>query len=239
MPLLDHFHEPVPIARRWESFHSYFAVALGAYLNRTLPERFFAAVQMHPGAEVEADVAEFDVGPAVPANGAAGGVGVMTYTPPAVTGEFPVEFPDDFEVPILDSERENRLVAVIELISEGNKDRPEKRRAFANKSAAYLQRGIGVVVFDPIYPRRFNLHNALIDTLNQPANLHMLSDAVMYTVSYRPVRSPAGGRVEFWAHRLEIGQPLPTVPLALKGWGFAPLDLEEAYSEARQNCRLV
>jgi hypothetical protein len=239
MPLLDHFREPVPIARRWESFHSYFAVAIGAYLNRTLPDRFFAAVQMHPGSGVEADVAEFDVGAPAPANGAAGGVDVQTYAPPTATGAFPVAFPDDFEVPVLDSGRENRLVAVVELISEGNKDRPDKRRGFAAKCAAYLQRGIGVVIFDPIYPRRFNLHNALIDLLDHPPQLRMAADVVTYAVGYRPAREPAGGRVEFWAHALEIGQPLPTLPLALKGWGFAPLELEEAYTEARQNCRLA
>jgi hypothetical protein len=239
MPLLDHFREPVPIARKWESFHSYFAVAIGAYLNRTLPDRFFAAVQMHPGTGVEADVAEFDTAPSAPTNGPGGGVGLLTYAAPAVTGEFPIAFPDDFEVPVLDGGRENRLVAVVELVSEGNKDRPDKRQAFATKCNAYLQRGVGVVVFDPIYPRRFNLHNTLVDTLGHPPGLRMPDDAVMYAVGYRPARAPAGGRVEFWTHRLEVGQPLPTVPLALKGWGFAPLDLEQAYTAARQDCRLL
>src|SRR5579871_5190971 len=110
MPLLDHFREPIPLGRKWESFHSYFAVAIGAHLNRALPDRFFAAVQMHPGAGVEADVAEFDLGPDSGANGAAGGVGLATYAVPAVTGEFPISFPDDFEVPVFDAGRENRLV---------------------------------------------------------------------------------------------------------------------------------
>jgi hypothetical protein len=238
MPLLDHFREPVPIARKWESFHSYFAVAIGAYLNRTFPDRFLAAVQMHPGSGVEADVAEFDIGPAVPVNGPVGGVGLLTYAPPAATGEFSIAFPDDFEVPVLDSQRENRLVAVVELVSEGNKDRPEKRQAFAAKCATYLHRGIGVVVFDPIYPRRFNLHNTLIDALGQPPQLWMPDEALMYAAGYRPARAATGGRVEFWTHRLEIGEPLSTLPLALKGWGFAPLDLEEAYTAARQDCRL-
>jgi hypothetical protein len=29
MPLLDHFTPPIPVRKRWQSFHSYWAVAIG------------------------------------------------------------------------------------------------------------------------------------------------------------------------------------------------------------------
>ena len=41
-----------------------------------------------------------------------------------------------------------RLVAVGRARQPRNKDRPESRRAFAAKSAAYLQRGVGLIVLD-------------------------------------------------------------------------------------------
>ena len=40
------------------------------------------------------------------------------------------------------------MVAAIELVSPGNKDREETRSAFAAKCAGYLQAGIGLVVID-------------------------------------------------------------------------------------------
>ena len=38
------------------------------------------------------------------------------------------------------------LVAAIELVSPGNKDRPEARLAFAAKCVSYLTRGVGLIV---------------------------------------------------------------------------------------------
>jgi len=44
-------------------------------------------------------------------------------------------------------------VAAIELVSPGNKDRPETCRLFAAKCVAYLTRGIGLVVIDIVTER--------------------------------------------------------------------------------------
>ena len=74
----------------------------------------------------------------------------------------PGVFPDDFEVRVFSSRGGNRLVAAIELISPGNKDRAEERRAFAAKCAAYLQQGVSLVIVDVITERRANLHNDII-----------------------------------------------------------------------------
>ena len=61
MPLLDHFHPPL-LNRlpSWESFHSFWAVAIAEHLNQLLPRRYIATVTTHLGSEVEADVAEFE-----------------------------------------------------------------------------------------------------------------------------------------------------------------------------------
>ncbi|MBX9584176.1 MAG: DUF4058 family protein [Gemmataceae bacterium] len=238
MPLLDHFTEPVPLPREWESFHSYFAVAIGRHLNATLPDRFVAAVQFHSSSRVESDVAEFDRGPEPAANGSGGGTATLTKTaaPPA-TGVFPAVFPDDIEVRLLDERREGRLVAVVELVSESNKDRPESRAGFAGKCAAYLQRGVGVVIFDPVHVRRFNLHDELMDLLRRPPDDRMPADTPTCCTAYQPEAGPAGNQVRYWAHRLAVGSPLPAIPLALKGWGAVILDLEALYTEACRDGR--
>jgi len=48
----------------------------------------------------------------------------------------PAIFPDSIEIHILNSEAGPKLVAAIELVSPGNKDRPETRRAFATECTA-------------------------------------------------------------------------------------------------------
>ncbi len=97
MPLLDHFNPPLHPVHSWESFHARWATALADMLDRTLPGRFFAEVQVQLGTQIEADVAEFDTAPAEATNGA-GGVGVQTWAPPAAALSVPLLFPDDIEV---------------------------------------------------------------------------------------------------------------------------------------------
>src|SRR5205085_725706 len=62
----------------------------------------------------------------------------------------PAVFPDDIEVQVFATTAGATLVAAIELVSPGNKDREEARRAFAAKCAGYLTRGVGLVVVDVV-----------------------------------------------------------------------------------------
>src|SRR5579871_4116483 len=135
MPLLDHFHPPLAPLHSWESFHGRWANAIADALDRTLPGRFFAEVQVHWGSQIEADVAEFEWSAAQEgANGAGGGVGVQTWAPPAATQTVSIDFPDEVEVHVFDLRGGGkRLAGVIELISPGNRDTPENRRTFAGK----------------------------------------------------------------------------------------------------------
>jgi Protein of unknown function (DUF4058) len=239
MPLLDHFHPPLHPTRHWESFHSRWATAIADALDRTLPPRYFAEVQIHLGSRIEADVAEFESASlAVAANGSAGGVGVQTWAPPAPPLVMPAVFPDDFEIQLRDNEDDARLVAVIELISPGNKDRSETRRAFAAKCAAYLQRGIGLIIVDIVTSRAGNLHNDLIQTLGQDSAFLLAAAPALYAVAYHPTRRNEVNLIEMWPSDLGVGANLPLLPLSLRGSGFIPLDLEATYTDARQRSRL-
>jgi len=73
----------------------------------------------------------------------------------------PALFPDEIEVHVFRRSGGTTLVAAIELISPGNKDRAEARRAFAAKCASYLQQGIGLVIVDIVTERQANLHDEL------------------------------------------------------------------------------
>lgn len=237
MPLLDHFRAPLHPRHPWESFHGSWCNGMMRQLNQMLAPRYFSAFQVHLGSRVEADVAEFrregaDV--AVLGNGH-GSAAVATWAPPAVTQTMNAEFPDDIEVQVIDTRDGSVLAAVIELVSPRNKDRSEARLAFAVKCAAYLQKGLGVLVVDIVSTRQANLHDQLLALLGQPG---VASSPLMYAAAYRPVRRDGQNLIDVWLAALTLGKELPTMPLALRGESCVPVDLEASYTRAREDSAL-
>jgi hypothetical protein len=240
MPLLDHFHPPLSEKRHWESFHASWATQIMAMLNRdVLPPGYFAETQVHVGSRVEVDVASFEEARLSSGREEPRNVAVAMWAPPAAAVVIPAVFPDEIEIQVYSTATGATLVAGIELVSPGNKDRPDARRAFAAKCAAYLQMGVGLVIADIVTGRQANLHHELMRLLGQDQTAGLVLDSSLYTVAYRPFRrEPQGDQIEIWPTSLQVGQPLPIVPLALRGASVVPLDLEASYSEAREQSRL-
>jgi hypothetical protein len=241
VPLLDHFQPPLSERRPWESFHTTWASALADALNHNLlPPGYIALEHIHPGAALEIDVATFtDATADVPANGAGGtATAAQVWTPATAPMVFPVSFPPSATIKILSTEGGRTLVAAIELVSPGNKDRPAKRRLFAAKCATYLSRGVGLVIIDVVTSRPGNLHNELADVLGLDAAFRMPASQSLYSVAYRPLRIEGEGRIELWPNPLAISQALPTVPLSLGAELCVALDVEAAYAEACRRRRV-
>jgi hypothetical protein len=240
MPLLDHFHAPTHPSRPWESFHSRWANSIADALQQILPPRYVSEIQIHLGSSVEADVAEFER-PAEPGEASTngpGGVALQTWAPPAPPLTMPADFPDEIEVQVRDMLDDARLVAVVELVSPRNKDRNDARRGFAGKCAAYLQKGIGLIVADIVTARRANLHNELIRLLDAGDQYLLSADVSLYAVAYRPARRGTDNQIDLWTASLEVGGTLPLLPLALRGTRAVPVDLEKSYTDARERSRL-
>ena len=166
MPLLDHFHPPLLGQRHWEGFHGWWAAAIAGRLNdNLLPPEYFAEFQVTLGTRIEVDVATFnqEAAPDAPRpNGVRTAIQTHVWTPPRPVAVFPAVFPEDIEVRVFSSTTGPTLVAAIELVSPGNKDRDETRRAFAAKCATYLQQGIGLLIVDIVTSRHANLHDDLM-----------------------------------------------------------------------------
>jgi hypothetical protein len=240
MPLLDHFHAPLAPRRHWESFHVNWAGAIADALNEDLlPEGYFAEEHAQLGPWVEIDVATFaDPGPAGHRIGGTATLPPRLWVPPAPVMVAPTVFPDAFEVLVFESEGGARLVAAIELISPGNKDRVAHRQAFAIKCASYLCRGISLIVIDIVTSRRANLHNEIMQLLGHGEALAMPAEAILYGVAYRPIVRDGHEQIEMWSATLGIGEPLPVLPLALDAEVALPIDLEATYTAACQRRRL-
>jgi len=243
MPLLDHFHAPIFPRHSWEAFHSNWATRLADALNdRWLPPDYYAEEHTHSGARLEIDVATYEEtrDASLPStNGPPGTtVAAPVWSPPRAQRTMPAVFPDTFEVRVFSTLAGSALVAAIELISPGNKDRVEQRLAFASKCASYLQQGISLVLIDVVTNRRANLHNETMRLLQAAADLDMPAEAELYTVAYRPVRREDKPEIDLWFAPCLVGAELPTMPLRLTADLFVPVEFEPAYEEARRHRRL-
>jgi Protein of unknown function (DUF4058) len=241
MPLRDHFHPPLSTERRWESFHAAWLGSLADALNRDLPPGYFAEEQTHAGASVEIDVGTFEGDAArtgVPVNGSVATLPAQVWSPPQAAFTLPAIFADDFEVRVIDARSGPRLVAAIELVSPGNKDRADARRAFVTKCASYLHQGIHVLVIDIVTERHANLHNALLDMLQAPPTLRQPDAVQLYATAYRPLRRQEREEIDVWPEALAVEAALPVLPLALSGEYCLPIDLEATYTDALRRRRL-
>lgn len=236
MPLRDHFRPPVSTRVSWEEIHGMWPARIVMQLRTVLPKGYVAGPKTHAGSQVEIDVATFEQDDAPRLHNSPGTAedATASWAPPEPTVAVETEVPDydEYEVRIYDAERGRQLVAAIELVSPGNKDRPEKRNAFIGKCAALLQKGVAVSIVDVVTPRQFNLYAELLQFLGQ--NDPTLGEPLpnLYATSCRWRLQDKRMLLQTWSYALTLGQPLPTLPLWLTGKLAVPLDLEQSYEQA-------
>src|SRR5438046_1692199 len=237
MPLRDHFRPPLDELRHWEGFYATWPVMIVALLRRKLPRRYFAEPRVHSGSSAEIDVATFEgegVLTAGDGNGNSGGVATAVWAPPRPTLAVATDLPaqDVYEVLVYDEKRHCRLVAAVEIVSPANKDRPEHRRAFVAKCAGLLRERVSVVVVDVVTTRTQNLYEELLDLIGQSDPSLSLEPPPLYATACRLTRRADEWVLEAWAHAVDVGRPLPTLPLWLADDLAVPLELEESYVQS-------
>jgi hypothetical protein len=242
MPLFDHFHPPLHPYHHWESFHSNWATRIADGIAAVLPPEFQVEEHTHAGPGFEIDVATYE-GAAPLQSGAGTAVlaprAAPAYAPPVPDAVLPAAFPDTFEVRVFSTTAGLTLVAVIELVSPGNKDRQAERRAFVAKCASYLAQGVSLIVVDVVTSRQANLHNDLMRLMEASPELDFPDGVTLYAAAYRPVRRGEREEIDLWRRPLAVGAPLPTLPLRLTGELFVAVDFEAAYLEACRRRRLA
>lgn len=219
MPLIDHFHPPLDGRRHWQSFFHAWTCSIADSLNRSLPSKCFAEVFVSRNLRSDA--------------GAGSSTQTALSTPTLV---LPAIFPPEFAVNVFETSGGPNLVAAIGLVTPANKDRPENRQAFAVKCAAYLQRGMGVIVMDVVTSRKSRPLNDLL-TLLHPT-LPPVEAGDLTAVSYRPIRVGESETIELRVSTLTLGEPLPQLPLGLNSGLTVGVDFETCYQEARERSRL-
>jgi hypothetical protein len=241
MPLRDHFRPPVDDLRPWEALHATWPVMIVAALRPRLPKRYYALPRVHSGMSAEIDVStyereendSFEGG----ANGSGGGVAAAVWAPARPRLHVATSLPaqDLYEVEIYDRKRHSRLVAAVEIVSPGNKDRPEARSAFATKCAALLKDRVSVIIVDVVTTRSKSLYEELL-TLIGHSDAEAAGPEGLYSVACRVTKSANEWAFETWPQPLEVGRPLPIMPLWLADNLAVPLELESTYE---QSCSII
>jgi hypothetical protein len=236
MPLRDHFRSPVNDYSSWEELHGMWPAVIVQQLKAKLPAGFVAVPRVHFGSQAEIDVAAFERGGGAAGRDAGdGGTATAVWAPaePSVAVETELPDYDEYEVRVRTADRHRRLVAAVEIVSPGNKDRPEKRNAFVAKCAALLQQGVAVSVVDLVTVRQFNLYAELLALIGHADPTLGDPPPATYAASCRWVRRGEPAVLEAWSYPLAVGSPLPTaLPIWLTPTRAVPLDLEASYEKA-------
>lgn len=122
-----------------------------------------------------------------------------------------------------------RVVAIIELVSPGNKDSRNAIRSFVEKAAEILNQGIHLVVVDlfPPTPRDpQGIHKAIWDEFGEMP-FDFLPDKPLTVASYIGGDLPTA-----YVESVGLGDPLPSIPLFLTEYDYEPCPLEATYMEA-------
>lgn len=236
MPLRDHFHPPLSKRKNWEGFHGQWPGTIVRTLNQQLPARFEAEPSVHVGSEIEVDVAAYDQRNTGNLGLDRNGDTEFALGLPSLAVETELVTESEYEVRIIDVERDSRLVATIEIISPSNKDRPESRQIFAAKCQSLLKKGVSVSVVDLVTSKDFNLYSDLLALVGERDATLGPEPPATYAAACRWV--PRGRRhvLEAWSHALAVGRALPTLPIWLTEDFHVPLDLEASYEET---CRVL
>ena len=166
---------------------------------------------------------------------------MATWAPPRPTLTVDAVIPDEYEyaVHVYDHRRGRKLVAAVEIVSPANKDRAESRRAFVVKCAALLQQSVCVSIVDLITTRSFNLYTDLLAMIDRTDPAFAPDPPPVYAVTCRGRRIGDMTRLETWAYPLQLGDPLPDLPVWLTETLAIDLDLEAAYEETCRVLRIV
>ena len=220
----------------FHDFHVAWIPELRTALNGgLLPEGFYALAEQHAGRSI-ADVLTLHASPAPlepsPLPPLTGGTAVAE-APPQVRRRQTVE-------PAALARRRSlairhvsghRLVAIVEIVSPANKDRPRTVEEFTAKAVDALDVGIHLLLVDLLPPGPYDpqgMHGRVYQRLEQSDEPYDLPAGEPLTLaSYA-----AGPQIEVYLEHLAVGAILPEMPLFLRQDRYINVPLEATYQEA-------
>jgi hypothetical protein len=215
-------------SNRFHDFHQSWTIAIRNELNAgKLPSGYFAMVEQRAGGP-EADVIALEL--TAPAGVAPGGVAVDLQAPKArfVTRAETAGY----------ARRANRItirhpdgdvVAIVEIVSPGNKDSRHAIRSFTRKAVELLQAGVHLLVVDLFPPSRRDpqgIHKVIWDRVRDEP-FTMPPDKPLTLAAYA-----AGTETVAYVEPVAVGDSLPDMPLFFAEKRYVQCPLETTYQTA-------
>ncbi len=119
-----------------------------------------------------------------------------------------------------------QIVAVVEIVSPGNKASPDELRAFVEKASRLIERGIHLLVVDLFPPTKrdpFGIHKAIWDEFVE-VDFELPAVKQLLLVAYN-----AGPPPTAYVEPIALGDPLPKMPLFLECETYVQAPLEASY----------
>jgi len=209
-------------------FHQCWVVAIGNALNGgLLPPGYMALAEQVTGRPIP-DVVTLQA--REPKEGPEGGIAVATAPPTArlIAKIEKVNYAKRADRVVIRHGR-GKVVAIIEILSPGNKESRAALRSFVEKAADILNQGVNLLVVDLFPPTSRDpqgIHKAIWDELgDQP--FVAPPDKPLIVASY------IGGDIPTaYVESVGIGDELPSLPIFLSETRYIPAPLEATYQEA-------
>lgn len=132
---------------------------------------------------------------------------------------------------IRDSEGE--LVAMIEIVSPGNKHSKQSMKAFVEKTAKMLDQGVNLLIIDLFPPTKrdpHGIHKVIWDQIHEePFDLPAKKPLTLAAYSASVPRTA-------YVENVAVMDPLPSMPLFLESERYVLAPLEETYQRTWKRC---
>ena len=223
-------------AGSFRHFHNSWYSKLGDLMNeKLLPESYYAMSEQSAG-EILTDVITLhspteNGHPGNEPFGSNSGIALATLPPQVRTK---ISLPRDYSTPLekqltIRHKTGDRVVAIIEIVSLGNKSSTDEMNRFVIKAAEAIRQGIHLLIVDLHPPTNRDpqgIHGAIADLMGDhsyqaPANKPLT------LVAY--VAMPIGTA---YVEPVAVGDELPPMPLFLDEGHYINVPLEETYAAA-------
>ena len=224
MPLHDWTRVPSGL---FHHFHQSWTIRIADSLNAgRLPKGVIALVEQKAGPR-ESDVLAVEArNRQRPLGGENGGVATMSPPQTQIVRRTTKDFYADRANRIVVRHHLGRMIAVVEIVSPGNKSSRYAVREFVEKTVDFLRSGVHVLVIDLLAP-----------TVRDPAGIHKLIwdeiDDEEFTLPPRKdrvlVSYETGSDRAAFIELVGVGDRLPEMPLFLSNYEHVQVPLETAY----------
>jgi len=216
----------------FHGFHVTWVAELAGRLNQLLPARYYALPEKRV-VGLEPDVVTLDLG--TPENPSTNGPGLgpieaggglsLTVSPPKVEIALSRPAVGKQRIIAIRQTAGDRVVAVIEFVSPGNKSSGHAIRAFVAKAIEFLDRGVHMHVIDVFPPTPRDPRGIYEAIWNAYSESPCTPQAKPLTVA----AFVAGDVEQALVESLGVGDPLPAMPLVLESDLYVWAPLEETY----------